>query len=953
MKIAGYVLSLAAALILVSCHGFQDPDDFLVPEPQEPYTLSVSKATIESDGADAAVLEITDANGLVLTDEEYLRNTSFYIEELDEWRSGIGSSVAPNIFTSIVDGTYTISAMYKGVYCTNSVTVKSQNRSKYEVFHKNVAIYRLTGTWCQYCPYMTEALANVNDYTKDHSIVLEFHNNDEFSVPYNGSMDMAAMLLSRYGTSDDGYPYCIYSLGEGSGKRTVNDIQRFVKNQMTAAPARTGIKAESVVENGKVTINATVKASAAGKYDVGIAILKDNCRPASSGAYEDVYNDVVIMISGNFYALSSDAFELQAGDEMQLEKVCEHADIVPGGRCKVVLFTLTESGGKTIIDNAVSFKVGESVDYRYNTDSNTGTPGDDVPAADYPHRMLGMQFTSVGCTNCPILTSAIKNVEANMPGRIIPVSFHMDYGEYEDPMTLPVNTRFYEMVNTGEGLPMFALNFRKSSSHIVNEYAKIVSEIEHQAETYPAVAGVAVSSTWQEGSDKVEVTAKFKVNEAGEYRYHIFLVEDGIESYQVGSDGGSYVHDNVFRAMTADNITGTRLNGGNDLVTGKEYSVTRTISLEEGWNPARMSAVAVILNTEDSGETFCANNANVCALGESVDYYGNAMSDSEGQVVLTADRNEIKVGSGESVRFTVSYAGADVTGSALIICTSSPEGLQKPEAVDSEFSADLAGTYEFVAWYQGYTSEPVSVTVYSDAEGTEEGRFQRRVCVMEFTGAWCAQCPDGATLLNYLVTRTYKDKAFVLAFHNEDDYAVPQEQELYKMFGWSGYPAYVTDMRDVGLLNEGGCAQTIETSLYDSPTHCGVSVSSVLDAGTGSVTVQAKVFAERSATYRIAAYVIEDKIKGEQTTSTGSKDKNYTHRHVVRKMLSSNVRGDSLGKLAAGSETEKSFGFTVEDGWNTANLSVAVLAIDDAGHVNNMAVCLADGGSMDYEYVNN
>lgn len=70
-------------------------------------------------------------------------------------------------------------------------------------------------------------------------------------------------------------------------------------------------------------------------------------------------------------------------------------------------------------------------------------------------------------------------------------------------------------------------------------------------------------------------------------------------------------------------------------------------------------------------------------------------------------------------------------------------------------------------------------------------------------------------------------------------------------------------------------------------------------------------------------------------------------------MLSSNVRGDSLGKLAAGSETEKSFGFTVEDGWNTANLSVAVLAIDDAGHVNNMAVCLADGGSMDYEYVNN
>lgn len=947
------ILIVIAALAVSACRGFQDPDDFLVPEPQEPFTLSVSKSTIESDGTDAAVLEITDANGLILTDEEYIRNTSFYIEELDEWRSGMGGDPsAPNVFTSIVDGTYTISAMYNGVSCVNSVKVKSQNRSKYEVFHKNVAIYRLTGTWCQYCPYMTEALSNVDDYTKDHSIVLEFHNNDEFSVPYNSAMDMAAMLLSRYGTSDDGYPYCIYSLGEGSGKRTVNDIQRFVKNQMTAAPARTGIKAESVVENGKVTVNATVKASAAGKYDLGVAILKDNCRPTSSDAYEEVYNDVVTMISGNFYAMSSGAFELEAGGEMNIAKVCEHADIMQGGKCKVVLFTLTESGGKTIVDNAVSFKVGDSVDYRYNTDSGAGLPDDDIPSGGYPQKMIGMQFTSTGCTNCPVLSGAIRNVEAEMPGRIIPVAFHMDYGGYEDPMTLPVNTKFYEKVNTGEGLPMFALNFRKSSSHIINEYAKIVSEIEHQAQTWPAVTGVAVSSRYDAESGKAEVTARFKADEAGVYRYHIFLVEDGIEAVQMGSDNGSYVHDNVFRAMSADNIMGARLNDGAELVAGKEYSVSRSIMLEEGWKPENMRVVACILRTDDGGVTFSGDNANVCALGESVDYYGNPLSGSDGELILSVDRSEVSEGSTEPVRFSVSHDGRDVTESALIICVASPQGLLKPEATDAVFLPDMAGTYEFVAWYRGLTSEPVYVTV-SSAEEVEEGRFQRRVCVMEFTGAWCAQCPDGATLLNYLISRTYKDKAFALAFHNDDDYAIPQEQDLYKMFGWSGYPAYVTDMRDVGLLNEGGCAPSIEKSLYDTATHCGAAVSSVIEQETGTVTVNARVFAERSSSYRIAAYVVEDKIKGEQTMSTGSVNKEYTHRHVVRKMLSSNVRGESLGRLVAGSETEKSFEFTVEDGWNAANLSVAVLVIDEAGHVNNMAVCAADGGSMDYEYVNN
>lgn len=852
MKRISRIFLLLAACLTSACHGFQDPNDLLAFVPQAPYTLSVDKKVIESDGKDVAVLTITDVKGLVLTEGEYLRNTSFYIAELDEWRSGLGSSDAPNLFTSIADGTYTISAMYEGVYCQNSVTVRSENRSGYEIFHKNVLIYKLTGTWCQYCPYMTEALHNVDEYTKDHSIVMAFHNRDDFAIRYNANMDMAGMLLSRFGTADDGYPYAIYSLAEGSGKRTVNDIQRLVKNQLTSAPAGTGIKAESVVEDGKVTVKASVKASMAGTYDLGIAILRDNQSATNYEGRLEAYDDVVTLVSGNFFAQSSDAFSLSAGEEMEIEKVCEHPDIMPGSSCRVVLFTLADKGGKTVIDNAVDFKVGESVDYRYNEGSQTG--GSPQPET-YPQKMLGMQFTSVGCTNCPYLADAIKDVQKNMPDRMIPVAFHLDYGGYEDPMALPVNTKLYDRVNTGNGLPMFALNFRKSSSPIINEYAKIVSEIDLQAEAHPAVAGVGVSCKYDKASRSVEVNARFSTSVAGEYRYHIFLVEDGIEYYQVGSDSQTYIHDNVFREMAADNIMGARLNDGKELVPGKEYSVTRTLQLDQEWKPENMRVVAAILNTEDGGETFCCNNVEECDL----------MAD-----------------------------------------------------------------------------EPV-----------EEGRFQRHVCVMEFTGTWCAQCPDGATTLNYLVDRQYKGKAFALAFHNNDVYALPQEQELFKMFNWGGYPAYVTDMREAGLLNEGGCDDSIEASLYDSPTHCGVSVSSALDKETSKVSVVAKVFAERAMTYRIAAYVVEDKVKGEQTMGTGTVNKDYTHRHVVRKMLSSSVRGESLGKLSAGDEKEKTFEFQLEDGWNVENVSVAVLAIDENGHVNNMAVCAADGGEMDYEYVNN
>ncbi len=352
-------------LAAASCSGNVDPDDVAPGTPVAPYTLSVDKTVIESDGEDVATLVITDANGLVLTERNYMRQVSFHIAETDEWRSGIGYEGEPEKFSSIVDGTYTVSAMFEGKECENIVTIRSQNRKKYELFHKNVAIYRLTGTWCQYCPYMTEALNNVNDYTKDHSIVLEFHNGDEYSVPFSMTMDMAAFLLSNYGTKDDGYPYCIYSITEGSGKRTVNDIQRLVKARLFEHSACTGIKASSSLTDGKLVVNATVKASEAGKYDLGMAVLKDNCIPTSSSAYEDVYNDVVISASGNFYAMSNDAFSLETDAEKEIEKVWESAKLNDTD-CRVVLFTLREADGKAIIDNAVDFKVGGSIDYRYN-----------------------------------------------------------------------------------------------------------------------------------------------------------------------------------------------------------------------------------------------------------------------------------------------------------------------------------------------------------------------------------------------------------------------------------------------------------------------------------------------------------------------------------------------------------------------------------------------------------
>lgn len=360
MNMNRYIFLLPLIAALASCSGTHEPVETA-------YTLSVDKSVIEANGKDVATFTITDASGIDITATD-LRNTSFTIEETGEVFSGKGTGIVPNKFSSIENGTYTISAMYNGVPCENTVSVKVQNRKNYETFHRTVAIYRLTGTWCQYCPYMTTALNNVNEYTKDHSIVLEFHNGDEFSVPFDATRDLAAFILSKWGTNNDGYPYCVYAAKEGSGKRTVSDIQRFVKEQLYADAARTGIKAESSIAEKSLVVKAKVKASAAGKYDLCMAVLRDECVPTSASAYEKKYEGVVRGIEGNFYGLSNDAFTLEAdGETAEITKSFASDELKSyGNNIRVVLMTIATDGTNTYVDNAVSFKAGESVDYRYN-----------------------------------------------------------------------------------------------------------------------------------------------------------------------------------------------------------------------------------------------------------------------------------------------------------------------------------------------------------------------------------------------------------------------------------------------------------------------------------------------------------------------------------------------------------------------------------------------------------
>ena len=298
----------------------------------------------------------------------------------------------------------------------------------------------------------------------------------------------------------------------------------------------------------------------------------------------------------------------------------------------------------------------------------------------------------------------------------------------------------------------------------------------------------------------------------------------------------------------------------------------------------------------------------------------------EGVLTLTSDVEKVFADGKQTVTFTVMDGKQDITSESIISCVTTGENLE-----DATFSTDCPGEYVFKALYDKKTSKTASVTAMFAS------KFKRQVCVMEFTGVWCAQCPGGATILNFLVSDMYQGKVNALAFHNNDVYALPVEPILASKFNVTTYPSYVTDMRDSGELNGNGCSNSIWKSLNETETFCGPSVSCVYDVTSGNVTVKAKIASEKTMEYRLAAYVVEDKVTGNQTLGTGSVQKDYTHRHMVRKMLSADYSGDRLGEIAKDAEAEKQYSFTLDPSWDPENVSVVILAIGPYGQVNNSA----------------
>lgn len=347
-----YTLAAVASLLTSSCSGTSTED---TPEgPAGELVLQASKEVIEADGKDEVVFTVY-SNGVDVTSKAYVMDimTGLDLEKNSQGRF---------VYTAIANGEFEFQADYNGKSVTTKVT--AQNRKNYEEFYRRVAVFKVTGTWCVNCPSMTTALETVDDKMPDRMVKMAFHYTSSLGTdPY--ALDATSYFFSApYNVQ--GAPTAIYNLNVVEANRS--NISAIISQELRDNPATCGIKAKAYTSGNDIKVDASLKSSTGGKYDLVYVLLEDGLAGGGS-YYEKVYDYTAMAVSGNFLGHSNAAQDVAKGGEAQFETFTMSGvnQLPEGTKTRVAVYALVVKDGKYIVDNIVSCDVdGDEADYKYN-----------------------------------------------------------------------------------------------------------------------------------------------------------------------------------------------------------------------------------------------------------------------------------------------------------------------------------------------------------------------------------------------------------------------------------------------------------------------------------------------------------------------------------------------------------------------------------------------------------
>ena len=345
----------------------------------------------------------------------------------------------------------------------------------------------------------------------------------------------------------------------------------------------------------------------------------------------------------------------------------------------------------------------------------------------------------------------------------------------------------------------------------------------------------------------------------------------------------------------------------------------------------------------------------------------------EGKPVLSVSTDLFVADGEEGVEFTVKVGDVDVTAESIIYVDNKP-------ITGNFFTTTEAKIYKAFATYNGQLSNQLSVKAANPAlyvdlpEDTLADKFDgfhHKVLMTQATGTWCGYCPY--MIRGIELFREYGSNAantVVVATHSSDEFSCKASEEAIKALRATYFPSAYLNLNSETYVGNYQNAEFNAENLNASAgmelkekANVGIAATVATNNSKSVIAVRAAVKVGKTGSYRINAWLVEDKLPAYQTSnwyefSNGMSTVLINHDYVLRgASCVSPIQGELLGGKASceqGETIEYYYEFDADDAdfVHATNCKVVVLVSTGSGknfYVNNVIECPV-GKSVPFAY---
>ena len=237
--------------------------------------------------------------------------------------------------------------------------------------------------------------------------------------------------------------------------------------------------------------------------------------------------------------------------------------------------------------------------------------------------------------------------------------------------------------------------------------------------------------------------------------------------------------------------------------------------------------------------------------------------------------------------------------------------------------------------------------------------FHHKIMLLQHTGTACPNCPRLMTSLREIAAdHAYADKYQHVASHsyNYDDPAYSEAAKKISDAFCKAYPELTFNLSGE-TTGDDTSVETIKktiNTLHKEQAEAGIAAAAYLSGNTVTVNVQIKAAVEN--TYRVAAWILEDGIKGQQSSNWAVEEWMHTHENALRAFsgtsLNLGIYGEKLETIKPGETKEKVLTINFQEGWKAENCKIFIIvnsSKDGKFDIANCTICPL-GGTVEYQY---